>query len=279
MTVLLPYDIVQGSNLNSSPMKILKPITNRKNDAFRKLLDLWSERGLCELEHYQGDYCWFEKEHGILLYDFPRLHEEIPEFQYGLFANVVPNTPNISPWIFWARHPEVLESYQSQGRKSFLERTEESIFIGTIENRIQFMKRFFGSWKKYISHYSMQLVWRKEQRPRYTLEEYYELLSNARFGLCLPGYGPKCGREIEYMALGVVPLVTPGVDLRYYDPWIEDEHYLFVGSPAEIPEKIVSMSEAQWEKMSQACHQWYLRNASITGSFETTARILKSLSR
>ena len=73
-----------------------------------------------------------------------------------------------------------------------------------------------------------------------------------------------------------VPIVVPGVDLTYYEPWTEGVHYLRITRAEEIPEKINSISENQWNEMSNECILWYNRNASPEGSYKTTERILKN---
>ena len=49
-----------------------------------------------------------------------------------------------------------------------------------------------------------------------------------------------------------------------------------VDTPEEISPKIRSISKEKWRQMSDNCVQWYERNASPKGSFETTVRILKN---
>jgi hypothetical protein len=93
----------------------------------------------------------------------------------------------------------------------------------------------------------------------------------------LPGYGPKCNREIEYLALGVVPIVTPGVDLTYYEPLVENVHYLRVDRAEDIQDKINTLSEEQWSIMSNNGREWYERNCSPEGSYRVTERIITQL--
>ena len=60
----------------------------------------------------------------------------------------------------------------------------------------------------------------------FSQEIYLKLLSESKFGLCLRGYGSKCHRDIELMALGTVPIFTPEVSIDYNDPLIENYHYI-----------------------------------------------------
>ena len=78
------------------------------------------------------------------------------------------------------------------------------------------------------------------------------------------------------MGLGTVPIVTPNVDMTYYDSPIEGEHYIRVESPDKLEENISSISKEKWRQMSQNCLEWYNRNASPKGSYDTTMRILEN---
>ena len=107
----------------------------------------------------------------------------------------------------------------------------------------------------------------------YTLspEEYLLALQNARYGLCLRGFGAKCNREIELLAMGTVPLVTPGVDItNYAEPLIDGIHVLYISDPMNAKEKISAITPTQWETMSKAGHMWWMRNASVNGSWLRT---------
>ena len=77
----------------------------------------------------------------------------------------------------------------------------------------------------------------------FTQKQYLENLGDARFGLCLAGYGWKCHREVECMAMGCVPLVAPECDMdSYAEAPIEGVHYKRVKTPEEA-QKIVETIE------------------------------------
>jgi len=79
--------------------------------------------------------------------------------------------------------------------------------------------------------------------------------------LCLRGYGSKCHREVELMAFGTIPIVTPDVNVNsYMDPLVENTHYTLVTTPDKIIETIRKIDEEQWTKMSMNCREWYMRN-------------------
>jgi len=75
--------------------------------------------------------------------------------------------------------------------------------------------------------------------------------------------------------MGVVPIITPLVDLTYYNKLIENKHYITVTNPNEIENKIKSISKDIWEEMSKNCTEWYEDNCSVNGSFNTTIKILE----
>ena len=91
----------------------------------------------------------------------------------------------------------------------------------------------------------------------------------------MSGYGPKCNREIELMCMGVVPIITPLVDLTYYNPLTEGKHYIRVDNPYEVKDKIKEITKEHWVEMSNNCIEWYETNCSVEGSFKTTIQILK----
>ena len=87
-------------------------------------------------------------------------------------------------------------------------------------------------------------------------------LRGAKYGLCLRGYGSKCHREVELMAFGTIPIVTPEVSVTsYMEPLIENTHYIKVTTPEELKEKVSTIiTQDQWTNMSSACYEWYQRN-------------------
>lgn len=266
----------------------LKPMPHiaQFNCCFRELLDLWEERGYCDLEYITQietqNYTdstvipearvWIEKIGNILCYDNTRLDKYCQNFKFALFGNEVLHAPNTSPWIFWSRHPRHYEEFQLANKPlSFEERKIKSIFIGNMTTN----KRV-GDWKQYIEFWRMgNRLQHLEGNMTFPYPEYLKKNSQAKYGLCLPGQGPKCLREIELMGLGVVPLFTSEISLDYYDPPQELEHFFLVKKPEDIAEVVESTSEAEWKYMSNACITWYNKNCSVEGSFKTTIEILE----
>jgi len=251
-----------------------------KRDTSRELIDLWKEMNLCEVIEGEVDdyFLWAEEPGKILLYEYDRwdVFPGLPsKWQKGLFAGM--QHPQGLPWIYWGRRPKMLHGKIQSGLKGFDERNHESIFLGKIENGIQLQNRTRHDWSKYIEFFSMPVQMGDSLKWKYTQEEYLEHVSNSKFGLCLPGYGPKCNREIEYLGLGVVPLITEGVDLKYNEPLIEGLHYFSIKSPEKISDTIKKCSKDRWEYMSYNCKKWYQRNCSPLGAFETTQKIIEQV--
>lgn len=255
-------------------IKLIKPKIDpfgHCGDTSRELFDLWEENGLCEIEYRNTNYCWLNEIGDIMLYDRPTLqwYNKDDKSNMILWGNTVPDGG--LPWIFWARKPRLIHEIREKGIKSYEERDILSIFLGKVENDVQFNNRK-GNWKDYIEVFEMPI--RGEYK--YSQREYLELLSRSKFGLSLRGFGPKCNREIELMGMGVVPILSHNVDVTYHNPISEGEHYFRVNSPEEIKEIIDNTSQEKWEYMSNNCLKWYEENASIQGSFNVTMEIINS---
>ena len=254
-------------------MKILRPTHGHKGDSFREILKIWESKGLCTIGDSPDEFCWIGSQGEVLLYDYPRIDDrKISPFRFGLFGNTVPNNPNCSPWVFWPRKPMLVEKNKFRFRRSYGERRYKSIFLGKIENQIQLYNRTRADWSGAVELFRMPVMMGNSDHWPYTPEEYLEKLSYSKFGLCLPGYGPKCNREIEYMALGVVPIVTPGVDLTYYQPLKENVHYVRLTRPQEI-DKLDRITAERWKILSNNCVKWYEGCCSPEGSFAVTLKI------
>ena len=117
---------------------------------------------------------------------------------------------NVKPWIFWPRRPMILENYMEKTKiKSYEKRKTTLVFIGNIENSVQNKYRENKEWKKIVDNYHCTTG----KVHKFSQEEYLEELHNSKYGLCLRGYGSKCHREVELMALGTVPIVEKNVDM------------------------------------------------------------------
>ena len=248
-------------------------------DTFRELIDIWQEHGLVNVvETDETPYCWWGDVGNVLLYDRPtmRWYDNI-SYNLALFGN--PKPPDTiqwtSPWIFWGRSPRKLYDASTRVSRSYNERNICSIFLGKIENDVQDRFRDTSVWSTCIDLFHCNKDY-STGTWKYTQDEYLDKLSHSKFGLCLRGFGPKCNREIELMAMGVVPIVTPGVDMSsYYIPPTENVHYMVANTPEDVKRIVNNTSEETWTKMSEACRSWYNETASPQGSFNVTKQIVE----
>jgi len=260
-------------------MKIIKPVIGgHDGSSFRELLDLWGERGYCEI--VSGDTqpssgftdvvnspeakCWIGEKGNILLYDFPLLDRLTNEYKTCLFANTYKEGKQNKKWIFWPKRSRIIDEQKVQLRKN--DKNMGVTFIGapTNSHRNRIVNLFKPSCDVFIF----------DNKP---LEhtKYLEILSSYKFGLCLPGVGPKCLRDIELMSMGVVPIFTTDAAVNvYHNPPQENTHFIYAKSSDELNEKINSISNAHWKTMSDACVEWFEKNCSVTGSFKTTMEII-----
>ena len=272
-------DTLYRINQNKLPT-VHKPFrrTDRFNhigDTFREMIDLWEDAGYIKVIPTENLNPWVNGISNILLYDRPTYDWFIPsimKYKLALFGN--PNPPqdqsNTSPWIFWARRPRLLEKYD-HNILSYKERDILSAFMGKIENKTQHKNRTTHDWSTCMEIFEMPI----KGEYKYTQEQYLQIMRRVKYGLCLPGFGGKCNREIELMGLGVVPIFIPGVNRSYYNRLKKNVHYLFARNPREVTEIIKKCNKKIWTKMSNACHRWYHKNCSVKGSFHTTIEIIQ----
>ena len=271
--LLIIFRVINKKWVFKIPKQPIQGLGRHKNDSYREL------PLLMKLQNKDIDikfdnttiHCWIEP--NILTYDRPTLewcNQEINNCSLMLLGNgdvkvegqqlksKIPNM-NISPWIFWPRKPMLLEKVlKTSGVLSYGERTLESIFIGNFENSVQEkFRKTTNSWETVLTEYHCT----KGQQHKFSHEQYLMKLRDSKYGLCLRGYGSKCHREVELMAFGTVPIVTPEVSVSsYMEPLIENTHFILVKTPEELKEKIANIDEEHWTNMSKGCYDWYQRN-------------------
>lgn len=260
--------------------KALTGIHTHSQDTFREMVSIWEERGYCNVERRDDTpFVWWSKIGDILLYDRPTLRwlqSNSPSYKIALYGNKFTESPTNRDrkWSFWGRSPRELEKAATISNKSYEERKTTSVFIGRIENGVQQAKRTTHNWQQAIELFHMPTD--STGGPyKYSQEKYLSILSNARFGLALPGFGPKCNREIEYFALGTVPIVTPDVDMtNYAAPPIHNIHYFVASTPEEVEQIVMNTPVEKWTEMSIAGRAWWRRYASAEGLFRLTWGII-----
>jgi hypothetical protein len=266
------------------PRKDMEGYFAHAGDSFREMARLWAKRGYCRVkEHQTATHCWWGSvgAKGVLLYDRPnhdwRLSAPLPEKEYtlGLFGNPQP-TDKGKAWFFWPRRPELVEQIALEELPTWSERITGPVFYGKIENRVQEKRRTKVDWSLACETGGYVMVKGAETKYALTHEEYLRKLSKARFGLRLAGYGNKCHREVECMAMGCVPVVAPEVDMdSYAEPPVEGIHYIRVQSPEEAHTRVKGIGEQEWMTMSNACRTWWKRNCSCEGSFALTKQLIE----
>jgi hypothetical protein len=159
----------------------------------------------------------------------------------------------------------------------YKERNSGLVFFGKKQNSVQTERRQTHDWSRAAMGSPGSRFHMAEYGEPYLLAKdvYLETLGQSRFGLCLPGYGYKCHREIECMAMGCVPLVSEEVDMdSYANPPELGKEYFRVGSPEHAALLADGLSQEKWEEMSEACHSWWLKNASCEGLFTLTKKLI-----
>jgi hypothetical protein len=255
---------------------------NHTNDSFREELILLYKKNVdIELIYDKNKNIYLEPD--ILLYDRDTINwmewnkVQAKNIQCAFIGNCTSDDIKFvkskglaaSPWIYWPRRPIILEKLladEGLASKTWEERTIQSIFIGNIENAVQGKFRNNPNWSKYLTEYHCT----HGTSHKFTQIEYLNKIASAKFGLCLRGYGAKCHREIELMAVGTVPLVTPDVCLdAYMEPLIEGIHCIRVNTPEEIPDILSTINEQRWCELSNACKDWYMRNVHSDNMWRT----------
>jgi hypothetical protein len=278
----LIHRMLFGKWIINLPKQPMQGVWQHNDDSFRELVRIW-ERIVPDLEVRHSathDNCFLHP--NICMYDRPTLDwantERVRKAHLVLLGNPSVHEPlgelssvNCGPWIFWARHPMVLEDFiQKVPLKGYADRICESVFLGNVENRVQANHRVSsGNWKPFVERF--ELLAGNEHR--YSQREYLQILANSRFGLSLRGFGGKCNRDIELMALGTVPIMGPLCDTESYDePLVEGIHFLRANRPEDIPKLLLSVDAERWVSMSDACKDWYTRNAHSSNAWAVTLR-------
>lgn len=265
------------------PRKSLKGFFEHANDSFREMVRIWEEKGYVDcVEHESAVQVWMDGVGKTLLYDRPTYDwlftspKEEQTWELALFGNPKPLDTGgpAKAWFFWPRNPRLLEEVVGSGlpTKSWSDRQKFLVFYGKIENKVQEKRRKQHDWSRVCDDFA--LVNGDAEPHSLSPRDYLQALANAKFGLCLAGYGKKCHREVECMAMGAVPVCASDVDMESYaNPPQEGVHYIRVESPEEVSVKVASFTEERWATMSAACIQWWKDNCSAEGSWKLTQKL------
>lgn len=265
------------------PRSTTKGFFSHAGDSFREMIRIWEEKGYVSLQEDDVMNLWLND---VLLYDRPTLDwlfaspagEQV--WKKALFGNPKPTEMGgaSSPWFFWPRRPRVVEDLVAKGlqQKSYSDRRLRLVFYGKVENKVQEKRRFAQKWDSaFVEGQDEYKMHRADEAYSLTHEEYMMRLADARFGLCLAGFGKKCHREVECMAMGCIPVCASDVDMENYaNPPVEGIHYLRVAKPEDLASVLGSISEQKWNEMSAACCSWWKENASAEGSWALTKKLI-----
>lgn len=248
---------------------------NHANDSFRIMPFLFKKYNKdveVEVTTNTG-HCWLKP--SVLLYDRPILrwmNDEVSDLlllgngDINEEGREIKNT-TVKPWIFWGRRPDILDTMlDEKGILSYDDREIASIFIGNFENPVQEKYRTGEiHWETVLSVFHCT----KGKTHKFTQEQYLDKLRHSKYGLCMRGFGKKCHREVELMAFGTVPIITPDVNITsYYDPPIENIHFLKANTPEDFKHITENITPAKWKQMSKACYEWYQRNVYSKNAWE-----------
>jgi len=257
-------------------------IHSHTGDSFREMAALWFSKGYVELEYTtESPYVWLGGIGETLLYDranYNWLQQTPATYKRLLVGNPdASQLPGAIQWSFWPRRPALVEQKLEQPLPTYEERTDTLVFYGKIENAVQESHRN-NTLHEACDEFSMPVGVDKQYM--FDQQTYLDKLANAKFGLCMAGFGPKCNREIECMALGTVPVVAPDVDMTNYAvPPQEGVHYIRLKSfdPQDAQAEIATMSKAVWEQMSASAQAWWKANASSDGLWALTRKLSQQL--
>ena len=278
--LLIIYRVIHNKWILKLPKQPIQGIGFHTNDSFRELMILMRSKNHVDIELINNSiHCWIEP--NILMYDRPTTewcNNELNNASLlllgngdvnveGVYINKNFNQLIIKPWIFWARRPMILEHIlKNEPILNFKERSIESIFIGNIENSVQNKYRNNNTWQNVISEYYCT----QGKEHLFTHKEYLMKIREAKYGLCLRGYGSKCHREVELMAFGVVPLITDDVTTSsYIEPLIENTHFIRVSSPDHLTSQLRNITPEKWSIMSNNCYEWYQKNIHSDNCWDT----------
>jgi hypothetical protein len=259
--------------------------------AFHDIVLEWYQRGRVRLRFHEGSFYWWGQEGEVLLFERdqiinlqdgkrnpPRWVGEVP-YRHAFFANQhhLPSARHHT-LPYWGYAPVLLETLRREGRQGWQLRTIGSLFAGSVENETQeyFRNRFRGWGERIDLHACADRLNRGEPNP-FPLPEYLNLIRSSRFGVCFRGNGPKCYREIECLALGTPLIITEGLEVDYPEPLQEGLHFRRAERAEDVPRLVAETSPEQWERMSQACWDWFGRNATIERLLETLTTTIASL--
>jgi hypothetical protein len=176
-----------------------------------------------------------------------------------------------SKWCYFNRNSIDIYNYNIDSSYNLEKRAISTIFHGKINSEEKIRYRT-NDWKDYIENFN--LVFEDFEISKI---EYFNLLKKTKYGICLKGDSIKSNHLLDYLAIGVIPLVTEDIDLSFFENLICGLHYFRISSGNDIIEIIKNTSEEHLNLMSENCKKWYFKNCSITGSYNNLLKLLNNL--
>jgi len=258
-------------------LKFFIPVDLSKCNIFRTYLAFWEARGIVKTFLYDGDFVWMEGIGQFLFWPWPKIYHVIDgrlidsrniECRVKIYANEIPNPPRddyataVVPSFFWARQPGRVEQANRE-MLNFDQRDVRSVFLGKLHNPEQSKFRQ-GDFSRVIEVYHIS---KKDEPYPFTSEEYLDIMSRSRFALSMRGYGPKCNREIEALAVGSLLLADQRVDTGgYWEPLEEGKHFLRITGTEDVKRVQRETTREEWERITEAGQRWYRNNCSFVGA-------------
>ena len=182
--------------------------------------------------------------------------------------------PDTLPSFYWSRDENMLNLFRKVNPPLlYNDRKCNSVFLGSHKDNYQGSFRVNTNWENHIEDFHLA----RNGNYKYNQSEYYTALANSKYGLCLRGGGPKCWREIEYLSLGTVLIVTEGVDVKnYHNPLEENIHYIKCNNPEDFVDIISTISEEKWNFMSKSCIEWYNNNCYFKSAIKILEEIVEN---
>ncbi|MEB3255352.1 MAG: exostosin family protein [Synechococcaceae cyanobacterium] len=259
--------------------------------AFHDIVLEWYQRGWINLRFSEGSYFWWGRQGEVLLFERdliinlqdgkknpPRWAGDVP-YKHAFFCNQY-HLPSARNHIltYWGYAPVLLERLRRRGRRGYERRDIGSLFAGSVENETQeYFRNRFSDWGECIEVYACADKLNCGESSPYRLPDYMDLVMRSRFGVSFHGNGPKCYREIEYLALGTPMILTAGLETDYPEPLQEGVHYRLARCREDVPRIVRETGPEEWERMSRACWEWFERNGTIERLFETLRSTIAGL--
>lgn len=244
-------------------------IWRHNEDGFRELARIWESNVFDLRINYSCRHLNCFLEPNICLYDREGAEWFVPEVHKApmilMGHSAMKHTGKdmsgcTSAWIAWYRHPMVLEEFlRTVVLKDYESRKTSCAVIMEID-----------------ANESTRNCWRGTDIPILsntdTQKAYLKSVGDSRFVMC---FEPNSNTfsHVELIALGTVPIVQEKKDMEsYMEPLVEGTHYLQIGAFSELQTAVQQIDESRWTRMSEACKDWYVRNAHSTNTWIRTLR-------